>query len=209
MGSLLQPVGAQPARVYWARRAAVVIALVVVILVGYFLFRPTDGGNVAAAPASTATTPSPSMTPTGTPSPADSATPTPTGPLACDQTNTGLALAGYQKVKQDAKQAFKVALTNTGGAACVLDLTAANFSLTVTSGTDRIWTTDDCAKWVPAKKQTLKPQKGYEFAIDWGVARSGAGCKVAKSLLNPGTYVATAAFSDSVKARQVFLVTKA
>jgi hypothetical protein len=209
MGSLLQPVGTQPAWVYWARRAGVVIALVVVIVVGYLLFRPTDGGNVPAVPASAVTTPSQPTTPTGTPSPTESATPTPTGPLACDQTNTGLALAGYQKVKQDAKQPFKMSLTNTGGAACVLDLTPANFSLTVTSGTDQIWTTGDCPKWVPAKKQTLKPEKGYEFAIEWGVARSAAGCKESKSLLNPGTYVATASFADSVKSRQVFVVTKA
>ncbi|MGV8907670.1 MAG: hypothetical protein ACOH1Y_01705 [Propionicimonas sp.] len=209
MGSLLQPVGAQPARVYWARRAVVVIALVVLLVAVFWLFRPADGGNVSAVPASTMTTPSQSATPSGTPSATESATPTPTGPLVCDQTNSGLALAGYQKVKQDAKQPFKVALTNTGGAACVLDLTPAKFSLTVTSGTDRIWTTDDCAKWVPAKKQTLKPQKAYEFTIEWGVNRSGAGCKLGKSLLNPGTYIATATFSDSVKARQVFVVTKA
>ena len=207
MGSLLQPVGTQPAWVYWARRASVVIALVVVVMVGFWLFRPTDN-PVQAVPAPTVTTPSQPTTPAGTPSATESATPTPSGPLACDQTNTGLALAGYQKVKQDAKQPFKLALTNTGGAACVLDLTSANFSLTVVSGTDRIWTTDDCAKWVPAKKQTLKPQKAYEFGIEWGVVRSGAGCKEAKALLDKGTYVANAVFVDSVKARQIFLVTK-
>jgi len=207
MGSLLQPVGTQPAWVYWARRASVVIALVVVVMVGFWLFRPTDN-PVQAVPAPTVTTPSQPTTPAGTPSATESATPTPSGPLACDQTNTGLALAGYQKVKQDAKQPFKLALTNTGGAACVLDLTPSNFSLTVLSGTDRIWSTDDCAKWVPAKKQTLKPQKAYEFGIEWGVVRSGAGCKEAKALLDKGTYVANAVFVDSVKARQIFLVTK-
>jgi len=209
MGSLLQPVGALPARVYWARRAAVVMALVVVVVVGFLLFRPTDSGNVPAVPASTATAPSQPATPTGTPSPTESVTPTPTGPLACDQTNTGLALAGFQKVKQDAKQPFTLALTNTGGAECVLDLTAANFSLTVVSGSDRIWSTGDCAKWVPAKKQKLKPQKAYEFGIEWGIARSAAGCKEAKGLLTKGTYVANAVFSNSVKARQVFNIVKA
>lgn len=210
MGSLLQPVGTRPPWVYWARRAGVVIALVAVfIVVGNLLSRPPDSPNVAAVPAPSVTTPSQPATPTGTPSATGSATPTPTGPLACDKTNTGLALAGYQKVKQDAKQSFKMALTNTGGAACILDLKATNFSLTVVSGSDRIWTTDDCAKWVPAKKQALKPQKAYEFSIEWGVARSAAGCKVVKGLLNPGTYIATATFSDSVTSRQVFVVTKA
>lgn len=208
MASLLHPVGAQPAWVYWARRAALVVALVALVVVGMMLFRPQAPTTVTGVPETPATTPS-MTTPSGSPSTTESATPAPTGPLVCDPTNSGLTLAGYQKVKQDAKQSFKVAVTNTGSAACVLDLKPANFSLAVTSGTDRIWTTDDCTKWVPARKQTLKPTKAYEFAIEWGVSRSSSGCKQAKGLLNPGTYVATANFADSLKARQVFVVTKA
>jgi hypothetical protein len=206
MGSLLQPVGAQPGWVYWARRAGLVVALVAVIVIGFLLFRPPEPANVSAVPAGTASQPSAS-TPAATQTP--SATPTPTGPLACDQTNSSLSLAGYQKVKQNAKQSFKVGLKNTGAQSCVLDLTASNFSLSVTSGTDRIWSTADCAKWVPAKKQTLKAQQAYEFSIEWGVRRSAAGCNEAKGLLKPGTYVAQAVFADTVKSRQVFLVTKA
>jgi hypothetical protein len=210
MGSLLHPVGAQPGWVYWARRAGLVVALVAVIVIGFLLFRPPEPANIAAVPAGGATTASEpaASTPAATETPSVSASPTPTGPLACDQTSTGLSLAGYQKVKQDAKQSFKVGLKNTGAQPCVLDLTAVNFSLSVTSGTDRIWSTADCAKWVPAKKQTLKTQQSYEFSIGWGVIRSAAGCKEAKGLLNPGTYVAQAVFADTVKSRQVFLVTK-
>lgn len=207
MGSLLHPVGALPARVYWARRAILLGALVLLIVIVVALFRPPGTGNVAAVPA-------PSATPTvaassSTPSATETPTPTPTGPLTCDQTNSGLALAGFQKVKQDGKQAFRVAVTNTGGQPCVLDLKATNFSLIVTSGTDRIWTTDHCAKWVPAKKQTLKPQKGYEFTLQWGVNRSMPDCKQSKTQLRPGTYVASATFEETLKGRQVFQVTKA
>jgi len=210
MGSLLHPVGGQAPWVYWARRAGLVVALVAVIVIGVVLFRPPEPANVPAVPAGPAGTASQPAagTPAATETPA-TATPTPTGPLACDQTNSGLSLAGYQKVKQNAKQSFKVGVKNTGAQPCVLDLTATSFSLSVASGTDRIWSTADCAKWVPAKKQTLKAQQSYEFSIEWGVLRSAAGCKEAKGLLNPGTYVAQAVFADSVKSRQVFLVTKA
>ena len=206
MGSLLHPIGGQPAWVYWARRAGLVVALVTVIVIGIALFRPSGPATVPAAPA----TPSqPASTPAATETASATASPTPTGPLACDQTNTDLSLAGYQKVKQDGTQPFKVGVKNTGGQPCVLNLQASTFSLTVTSGTDRIWTTADCEKWVPAKKQTLKAQQSYEFSIKWGVHRSAAGCKESKGLLNPGTYVVQAVFADSVKARQVFVVTKA
>lgn len=208
MGSLLHPVGGQAPWVYWARRAGLVAALVAVVLIGYLLFRPPPA-DVAAVPAGPVTTAGQPTASTPAATETASATPTPTGPLACDQTNSDLSLAGYQKVKQDGKQSFKVGVKNTGAQPCVLNLSAATFSLTVTSGTDRIWSTADCAKWVPAKKQTLKAQQSYEFSIAWGVRRSAQGCKEAKALLRPGTYVAEAVFADSEKSRQVFVVTKA
>jgi hypothetical protein len=208
MGSLLHPVGAQPTWVYWARRGVLLVGLVLLVVVGFSLFRPPDPATVTAVPATPSATPN-QPTPSTTPSATASVTPTPTGPVMCDQTNSGLELAGYQKVKQDAKQAFRLAVKNTGRQPCLLDLKPTNFSLTVTSGSDRIWSTDDCAKWVPAKKQPLKAQQAYEFSIQWGVNRSSAGCKESKRLLSPGTYVATATFADGLNARQVFLVTKA
>ncbi len=210
MGSLLHPVGARPGWVYWARRAGIIAALVVVIAIVVMAFRPSDSANITAVPAGSPTaSQSVAATPTVTETPTETASPTPTGPLGCDQTNSGVSLAGYQKVKQDAKQSFKLGVKNTGGQPCVLDLTATNFSLSVTSGTDRIWSTADCAKWVPAKKKTLKTQQSYEFSIDWSVYRSAEGCKAVKGNLKPGTYVAQAVFADTVKSRQVFLVTKA
>lgn len=208
MGSLLQPVGTQPTWVYWARRAVVlVVAVALVAGVWYLFLRPSDRPVTAVPPTPTLTV---STKPTETPSetPSQTPSPTPTGPAACDQTNTALALAGYQKVKQGGKQPFKVSLTNTGSQNCVLDVKPASFELTVTSGTDRIWSTAHCAKWVPAKKQTLKPKKAYEFSIEWPLQRSASGCKTTKDVLRPGTYVGTATFGEGLKARQVFTINK-
>lgn len=210
MGSLLHPVGSQPSWVYWARRAAVVVAVLLVVGGLWVLIFQPGGSPVAAVPAqqspSGVTTPQPSATPTPEATPTPS--PTPTGPAVCDETNAKISLAGYQKVKQGGKQAFRVSVGNRDSANCVLDLKPANFSLTVTSGTDRIWTTADCPKWVPAKKQSLKPQRAYEFTIEWPLRRSAAGCKTTKDVLRPGTYVGTATFADGLKARQVFTIVK-
>lgn len=209
MGSVLNPVGTQPARVYWLRRGVVVLAVLLLVAALAFVFRPEPEAPVAAVPVS----PSPSATPTPSATPSapatPSASPTPTGPLACDATNTQLGLAAYQKVKQDGKQRFAVTITNSGTQSCVLSLTPATFDLVVTSGSDRIWTTAHCDKWVPTAKQTLKAGKSHEFTISWGVARSGAGCKTGKAVLGAGTYVATATFAEDARARRVFLVTKA
>ncbi|MCA0296407.1 MAG: hypothetical protein LCH96_14085 [Actinobacteria bacterium] len=209
MGSLFHPVGSQPAWVYWARRGAIVAAAVLLIGLFVYLLRPQPEDPVAAVPATTPATPTISISATPTESTTPTASATPTGPLMCDASNSTLTLAGYQKVKQDAKQTFRVGLTNNGGQPCVLDLKPSTFSLTVTSGSDRIWSTDDCAKWVPTHKQTLKSKKTYEFTISWPVARSAAGCKTAKAVLGEGTYVAAATFAADAKARQVFVVTKA
>lgn len=207
MGSLLHPVGSQSAGVYWARRGALVLAVVAVIAALAFVFRPQPDAPVAAVPDGASVTPP--ATPSAPTSASPTPSPTPTGPLACDATNTDLALAGYQKVKQDGKQPFALSITNTGTGTCVLDLKPSVLTLTVTSGTDRIWSTDDCTKWVPTYKGKLKAGKAYEFRITWPVARSSAGCKVSKAMLGTGTYVGSAAFAKDATARQVFQVAKA
>lgn len=209
MGSVFHPIGSQPPWVYWARRAALVLAALLVVAAVIWVFRPQPDAPVTAVPGTSSASASGTAGASASPSDSPSASPTPTGPLACDATNSGLTLAGYQKVKQNAKQPFRVSVTNTGAQPCILDLKPATFSLTVTSGADRIWSTDDCPKWVPAHKQTLNAKKVYEFTVDWPVTRSAAGCKTAKSILGTGTYVATAAFATDAKARQVFVVTKA
>jgi hypothetical protein len=208
MGSLLHPVGPESTRVYWLRRGAVVLALVLVVAALAWVFRPQPEAPVTATPVTPSVTPA--VTPTMTPTPSVTPSPTPTGPLACDATNSTLGLAGYQKVKQDGKQPFTLTITNTGKQSCVLDLKPSTFMLTVKSGTDLIWTTEHCDKWVPsAKVKGLKPGKAHEFTIAWPVARSGEGCKTAKSLLGAGTYVATATFAEDATARKPFVVTKA
>lgn len=208
MGSLLHPVGSEPSRTYWARRGALVLAVVAVIAALVFVFWPRPEAPVAGVPSTPSVTP-PATTPVETPSASETPTPTPTGPVACDATNTDLALAGYQKVKQDGKQPFTLSLTNTGSDTCVLDFGPSTFSLTVTSGSDRIWSTDDCAKWVPSQKGKLKAGKAFEFTITWPVARSSAKCTLSKAILGTGTYVASAAFDTNAKARQPFQVVKA
>ena len=57
----------------------------------------------------------------------------------------------------------------------MLDLKADTPSFVVSSGSDKIWTTDT-AKWVPTKKTTLKPKKAYEFTVEWSLKRSAANC---------------------------------
>src|SRR3954454_16764241 len=64
VNAVLQPVGPQPARVYWARRA-VVVALLVVLLIG--IAHVLGGGGSSTPQAAGGPTPTPTSTASATP----------------------------------------------------------------------------------------------------------------------------------------------
>lgn len=210
MGSVLHPLGSEPSGVYWRRRAVVIAAAVVLVVLVAWIAWPKGSGSAAPAPQITAATTPPASAPVTTPAgPSGSPSASQTGPVACDPGSVAMDLAGYQKVKQGSKQVLRVTIKNTA-TPCVLQVNPTNFDLTVKSGTDRIWTTGDCSKWVPqAKDVQLKQGQTHQFDVTWGLVRSKATCATTKDVLKPGTYVATATFAKRVTALQVFVVTKA
>jgi hypothetical protein len=207
MGSLLHPVGPEQSRVYWARRALVALTLVVIGALVWWAW-PKSPPVVSAAPppapttgtrTTSATTPSPSPTPAPT---------TPAAPQACDPASLRLTVAGFQKVKLSAQQVFAVSAINGGAQPCVLTISPQTYTLAVVSGKDKIWTTADCKKWLPAEQLTLQPETAHEFEVKWPLARSKATCKTTKAKLNAGTYVATATYQGKATARQVIQLVK-
>ncbi|RCK69177.1 hypothetical protein DT076_12645 [Desertihabitans brevis] len=81
--------------------------------------------------------------------------------------------------------------------ACQLMLDEKTFELRIYSGTDRIWTTDHCAAWVPAKTTTLQPEQAHEWSMTWPGLRSDGDCSLTDTPLRAGTYVATALFQQA------------
>lgn len=207
MGSLLHPVGPEEPRVYWVRRSLVVIvAVLVVVGIGWLVWPREPAVSAVPPPSNTTTPPAPTVSTTPTvPSPS----PTPTGPVACDPGVMKLGVAGFQKVKVGAKNtAFTLTVTNGGTVPCILTISPKTYQLTVTSGKDRIWSTADCDKWLPAKETTLEGGAAHEFTVKWTLRRSSEGCKLAKSQLRPGTYLATASLNDKATGKQVMQLVK-
>lgn len=211
MSTLLHPTGSEPPQVYWRRRVLVIaLAVLLVVLIAWFAW-PKGTGSAASAPqVSAAVTPSSPVTPATSGSPSASTSPGPAGPVVCDPASSTLGVAGYQKVKQGGKQVFKVSIKNTA-TPCVLQVTGSNFTFTVKSGTDQIWSTADCDKWLPTVKNVkLKQNQTYQFEIPWSLVRSRAGCKTTKDMIKPGTYVGAATFgAGTLTDRQVFVISKA
>lgn len=206
MGSLLHPVGSEEPRVYWIRRSlVVVVALALVIGVAWLVWPKEPTIGAVPPPTSPSQTPTVSTPPTSTPSPS----PTPTGPVACDPTLMKLGVAAIQKIKVgDKNTEFVLTLTNTTEVACILKVSPKTYKLTVTSGKDRIWSTADCEKWLPAKETTLDGGATHELSVTWTLRRSSADCKLTKDKLKPGTYVATASLEEKATAKQTLQLVK-
>ena len=72
------------------------------------------------------------------------------------------------------------------------EVTAKNFDLTIYSGKDRIWSTDDCSKAIKPTKKTIKAEEALEWSLTWNGRRSRSNCKNRPEIPKSGTYFATA-----------------
>lgn len=191
----MRPAGPLPAAVYWRRRA--VVLLVVLVLLSLLLRAFTGGGDepgalqttaapTATDPSAVAPTPTPSSTPTGIRSP--SASPTPADPARCDP-STLTVTTQTDKTSYPLEGAAGLTLAVTSSAAAPCTRPTGNV-LTVTSGSDRIWSSEDCTPLEPAEPaQTLPPGRTVVQETAWDKVRSLPGCPSGLPELKPGTYV--------------------
>lgn len=178
---VLRPEGSLPARVYWVRRTVVLVVLVLLVVLavlgGRALLRAA-GGDDAATPAAGPTTsaPAPQDTEDGTP--------------VCDPGAVGVEMtADATTYPAGAQPTFTVRLTNTGDAACLLDAGDAQRQVVITSGSDRIWASSDCASGEPLRL-LLGPGQTDERQVQWDRNRSVEGCTPDQPAAQPGTYQA-------------------
>ena len=188
MSTVLHPVGPNPPRVYWVRRLLVMVAIVVVVagliaLVWAVAFR--DGGGEA----------------TGTDAVAGAAADqAATGGAAAPAVPVDCLVANLQvTVVTDATQyasgvdpVLQAAVTNVGADACTVDAGYVAREVVISSGTDRIWSTKDCASAENASRQLLLGGAGGRDTVDipWGRIRSGEGCPADLPAPRAGTYQA-------------------
>ncbi|MGO1975217.1 MAG: hypothetical protein ACTH2Q_19850, partial [Propionibacteriaceae bacterium] len=128
------------------------------------------------------------------------------GPKACAPETVRTTLTGAKSVKAKEKQDYALSLINGSKEDCVLTLDADHFELRIYSGTDRIWSSADCAKTLKATEKKLKPEQAHEWKMDWNGARSAEKCTVDNGTIRPGTYVATAQFKGAEPTQHVFTI---
>jgi hypothetical protein len=179
---VLRPEGSLPPRVYWIRRAVVLAVAVAVVVLAVLGVRALLGGGAeddATTPPTTAESPAPEDQETeaaGTP--------------PCAPGSLQLTMAADATTYPDqALPTFTIRLTNTGSAACLVDAGEAQRQILVTSGSDRIWASTDCAAADPLQL-LLAPEQTDERQVQWDRVRSVEGCATGQAEALPGTYQA-------------------
>lgn len=188
----MHPLGPLPASTYWRRRAVLLVLLVVPLL----LLKSCVGGD--PAPSAKVTT---KPTPTSTPRSSGSVSPRPvaTSPRPAATTGTCADAGLLLTVRTDAKDykvgaspTFTLTVKNTGRTPCRRDLGGRALELLVTSGADRIWSSDDCDATNNSSVQTLAAGASLETTVSWTGKRSARGCPANKPQVKEGTYVVVA-----------------
>ncbi|WP_149204027.1 hypothetical protein [Actinotalea subterranea] len=206
MSTVLRPVGPQPDRVYWVRRAVVLAALVVVLLVAWFAFSALRGGGDADAGQDG---PGEGTVEEGATVPDDDAAAAPeegaTGPTVCAGTDLTLTLtADARSYAAGVQPVFAFAVTNTGAASCTVDMGEAQREVLITSGTDRIWSSRDCLAEAPEQLLLLEPGARSDAFVPWGRGRSAEGCTQGLPEPRPGTYSAVVTMLGATSEPVVF-----
>jgi hypothetical protein len=170
------------------------------------------GSPTPSARASGSATPSGSTSATATPSataPATASasakpkpTPTPTPePVACAAGQLRPTLTGKQQLRPKQRNTFTLSLINGSDQTCTVAVHRDNFELRIYSGSDRIWSTKDCATIVKPRQRKLEAEQAVEWKLTWNGRRSRTGCQSRPEIPRPGTYYATAELAGAEPVR--------
>jgi hypothetical protein len=217
--SVTRPRGPLPARVYWVRR---LLVLGVVFGLVFGLSRLLGGDDRSAEPAarpasavqSGSATPSavstadarPGTSPTPGPSPKTTMTKPPlampTGP--CRDNDVRVVPDLQETAYAGGTVRLTLRLTTFRSAACTWTVSPETVAVRLTSGSDRIWSSQDCPKAVPEQQVVLRDREATFVDVTWGGRRSDSDCSRNTQWAEPGYYHLAAAAMGSEPESQQF-----
>ncbi|HVE63327.1 MAG TPA: DUF4232 domain-containing protein [Mycobacteriales bacterium] len=199
--AVLHPRGPLPSRVYWQRRATTVAAALLVLFVALKACGPggedslRSGASPSPSPRSAVASPSAARKPavaTGSPAPRPAPTMTPASRAAGEPCRDSDLLVSATVAGKEfgpgQRPRLTLAVTNRGPVSCTRDLGGAAREIRVVSGSDRVWSSDDCSPGGKADIVTLAPGATRSFPVTWSRTRSKPGCPAVRPAAAPGTY---------------------
>lgn len=226
MSTVSSPRGPLPPRVYWTRRVLVLgVALAMVFGIGRLLGgSPDPSENDSARPASAdASTPAAGRTAsdgaTGDAAPAGTnsekkvkakktKTPlaVPTGPCADDDIVASPTVDGRAYAGQDVT--ITLNLRAASSPACSWEVSPDSVVVKLTSGSDRIWSTQDCPAAIDTAPVVVRKDHTTKVEVTWSGQRSDDECSRTTLWAQPGYYhVGAAALGAEPQNEQFELLT--
>src|SRR5512133_850370 len=230
MSGVLHPVGPESVRTYWARRGLLFAATTIFVLALALIIGGPGSGSAATrslASADSPAAPPASAVETAVPTPSfvdisASATPKPAtkksrklkasirkpqqaAPASCTAKQLRPTLTAKRRIALKHPTTFQLSLINGSAKTCVARVTRKNFQLKINSGSDQVWSTDDCPSMIKKVSRKLGSEHAMAWSLTWNGKRSKSRCKSARQTLRSGPYVATAQLdgAEPVKLRMV------
>ncbi len=194
MSTLLAPVGPKGPGVYWVRRLLVVVVVLALVLGVRAVFFGGGGTPTATPTPDQSTSPEPTSSSSEKPTSSGSATPKPspstssgTGPCKDSQiqVTTSTDAASYQV---GATPRLRMRIQNTSKSACKRDIGSKANELVISSGTTRVWSSDDCNSGGASQVVVLGPGESYSVGVTWLGRLSQKGCPADQPIAAAGTY---------------------
>lgn len=213
MSSVTRPRGPLPRRVYWTRRAVVLgVALLLVFGVAQVLGGGSDGKDT---PKAQTVAGSPTITPSPTPTaektrkktnrkgkkrrqkaatPAVTPTPPPLAEPSGPCTDSDVVVtASVEGARAGGDVTITLNVTTKVSEACTFDVSPESVVLRLTSGSDRIWTSQQCPSAIPTVTVVARRAVPGTATVTWNGQRSNDQCNRTAPWALPGYYHATAA----------------
>lgn len=200
----MQPIGPEASSVYWVRRAAFLVIVLIVLfgLIG-IIRAVAGGGSEGPAVVEPAVSQAPSVDPTTV------LTPVSTEPIACvDSAIFVEATTDSSTYKVGKEPVLSLTIENTGSVACLRDVGPKANELEVKSGGYHVWSSDDCSSNKKTKIVTLEPGDRVASTISWSGQLSEPGCPEVNKAAKVGRYEVIGRNLDVFSEATPFALTK-
>lgn len=183
----IRPVGREPSSIYWIRRGAVVMVVLVFLFLIWWLVSGRGSSEDAALGEGEVNASETAVDGIGADGTAGTAA---TGPVDCmDQDMVVRAKAAKKSYTVGDTPELTLSIKNTGSVACVRDVGPLVNEIEIKSGGYHVWSSDDCNASKRSKIVTMQPGEVYASAITWNGRLSSKGCPDPKGAkAKPGSY---------------------
>jgi hypothetical protein len=124
-------------------------------------------------------------------SPTKTPLPEPTGP--CDNSEIVVTPKVRGEAHAGSRVRFRLDLTTTSTPACTWKVSPRSLVVKLTSGDDRIWSSQDCPRAIPEKGVVVRKDHPAKIYIGWRGQRSDSTCSRTTPWAQPGWYHINAA----------------